>query len=284
MNIKIVTDSGSDITKEEAKKLGIELISMEVDINNKTYLDGDTITADEFYNQLEECTVLPKTSQINPFRFEELFDRLTQNGDKVIAILLSSKLSGTYSNAKGLENKYNNNVYVVDSMNAALGQRLLVMVALKLIQENKSFEEIIATLEKEKQRVSIIVLLNTLKYLKMGGRISPLVAFAGETLNLKPLVGVVDGEVKLIGKGRGFIKSRRIINDLVSQRGGIDTTMPYGVIYSGTDDSKIKEYVNDNASILGIDKNVNVYQFGCTIGTHIGPNGIAIAFFNKIQN
>ena len=92
MNIKIVTDSGSDITKEEAKKLGIELISMEVSINKKTYLDGDTISADEFYNQLEECTELPKTSQINPFRFEELFDRLTKNGDKVIAILLSSKI------------------------------------------------------------------------------------------------------------------------------------------------------------------------------------------------
>ena len=96
MYIKIVTDSGSDITKEEAEKLGIELISMEVSINKKTYLDGDTISADEFYNQLEECTELPKTSQINPFRFEELFDRLTKNGDKVIAILLSSKISGTY--------------------------------------------------------------------------------------------------------------------------------------------------------------------------------------------
>ena len=222
MNIKIVTDSGSDITKEEAEKLGIELISMEVSINKKTYLDGDTISADEFYNQLEECTELPKTSQINPFRFEELFDRLTKNGDKVIAILLSSKLSGTYSNAKSVESNYNNNVYVVDSYNAALGQKIIVMLALQLVKEGKSFEEIIATIEKEKQRVSIIVLLNTLKYLKMGGRISPFVAFAGETLNLKPLVGMVDGEVKLIGKGRGFNKSKKIINELIAQRGSSD--------------------------------------------------------------
>ena len=148
MNIKIVTDSGSDITKEEAQKLGIELISMEVSINKKTYLDGDTISADEFYNQLEECTELPKTSQINPFRFEELFDRLTKNGDKVIAILLSSKLSGTYSNAKSVESNYNNNVYVVDSYNAALGQKIIVLLALQLVKEGKSFEEIIATIEK----------------------------------------------------------------------------------------------------------------------------------------
>ncbi|MDD7381761.1 MAG: DegV family protein [Bacilli bacterium] len=281
MNIKIVTDSGSDITKEEAEKLGIELISMEVSINKKTYLDGDTISADEFYNQLEECTELPKTSQINPFRFEELFDRLTKNGDKVIAILLSSKISGTYSNAKSVESNYNNNVYVVDSYNAALGQKIIVLLALQLVREGKSFEEIIATIEKEKQRVSIIVLLNTLKYLKMGGRISPFVAFAGETLNLKPLVGMVDGEVKLIGKGRGFIKSKKIINELIAQRGGIDTSLPYGVSYSGTDSSKAIDYIKENASLINIDKDVELSQFGCTIGTHIGPNGIGIAFFNK---
>ncbi|MGN1295431.1 MAG: DegV family protein [Bacilli bacterium] len=281
MNIKIVTDSGSDITKVEAEKLGIELISMEVSINKKTYLDGDTITGDEFYNQLENCTELPKTSQINPYRFEELFDKLTQNGDKVIAITLSSGISGTFSNAKSIESKYDNNVYVVDSRNAALGQRLLVMLALQLIQEGKSFEEIIETLEKEKDRVSIIVLLNTLKYLKMGGRISPFIAFAGETLNLKPIVGMVNSKVEMIGKGRGFIKSKRIVNDIIAERGGIDTSLPYGVIYSGVDSTKAKEYVAEFADALNISKDTPIYQFGCTIGTHIGPNGIGIAFFNK---
>lgn len=281
MNIKIVTDSGSDITKVEAEKLGIELISMEVSINKKTYLDGDTITGDEFYNQLENCTELPKTSQINPYRFEELFDKLTQNGDKVIAITLSSGISGTFSNAKSIESKYDNNVYVVDSRNAALGQRLLVMLALQLIQEGKSFEEIIETLEKEKDRVSIIVLLNTLKYLKMGGRISPFIAFAGETLNLKPIVGMVNSKVEMIGKGRGFIKSKRIVNDIIAERGGIDTSLPYGVIYSGVDSTKAKEYVAEFTDALNISKDTPIYQFGCTIGTHIGPNGIGIAFFNK---
>ena len=281
MSIRIITDSASDINKEEAKALGIEIISMEINIADNVYLDGDNITREDFYNKLENVKALPKTSQINPYRFSEVFDRVIENKDQAIVILLSSKLSGTYQNAKMLEKQYDNKIYVLDSLNAALGEKLLVLYALELISQNKNFEEIISILEEEKKNITFTARLDTLKYLRMGGRISALVSFFGETLNIKPIIGIVDGEVKMIGKGRGTQNSNKIITKMVVESGGIDETKPYGMVYSGNDASMVESYFENNKSALGIAGGINIYQLGCTIGTHIGPNGIGIAYFKK---
>lgn len=281
MSIRIITDSASDINKEEARALGIEIISMEINIDDNVYLDGDNITREDFYNKLENVKALPKTSQINPYRFSEVFDRVIENKDQAIVILLSSKLSGTYQNAKMLENQYDNNIYVLDSLNAALGEKLLVLYALELISQNKNFEEIVSILEEEKKNITFTARLETLKYLRMGGRISALVSFFGETLNIKPIIGIVDGEVKMIGKGRGIQNSNKIITKMVVESGGIDKTKPYGMVYSGNDASMVENYFENNKSALGIEEGINIYQLGCTIGTHIGPNGIGIAYFKK---
>lgn len=281
MSIRIITDSASDITKAEAKELGIEMISIEVNINGNIYYYGDTITVDEFYNELENVKILPKTSQINPYRFKEFFDNIVDNNDQAIVILLSSKLSGTYNNAKLLENDYDNNIYVVDSLNAAIGERLLVLYAIKLVKENKSFEEIIELLEREKYNIVLNARVDTLKYLRMGGRISSFVAFAGETLHIKPIVGVVNGEVKMLGKARGVQSSNKIVTQMVLDAGGIDENKPFGVIYSGNNDVMINEYLNKNKESILPNKDVPIYRLGCTIGTHIGPNAVGVAFFKK---
>ena len=280
MSIKILIDSASDISQQEAKELGVSVIPLLVTIGDKDYLDGVDLSKDEFYNILTNSKELPKTSQINPFRFEEEFEKMTANGDEVICITLSSKLSGTSASAKNAAERFNGKVYVVDSNNVAIGERLLLMYALKLINDGKNAKEIVNELENVKDKIRILAVIDTLTYLKKGGRISATTAFAGELLNIKPIVCLVDGKVEMIGKSRGSKKAFAFINDYVTSKGGIDFTMPYGVLYSGNDEEKIKAYIEYSNSILENDK-VSKHKLGCTIGTHIGPGAVGIAFFEK---
>ena len=282
MGVKIVVDSASDITAEEGKKLGVEVIPIEIRFKEEEYLDGENLSHKVFYEKLIESDELPKTSQINPFRFEEIFDKITQKGDDVVCITLSSKLSGTYSNAKKIIDKYKGRVYVVDSLNACAGERILCQDAIKLANLGKSAKEIYDELERVKLKINVIAVVDTLKYLKKGGRISPLVAFAGEMFSIKPVIGIVKGEVKLLGKAMGSKKSNNMLNTMVTEKGGIDFDMPFAVIYSGLDKSMLHKYVEDSAHLWkDYTEKVPEYMIGCTIGTHVGPGAVGVAFFQK---
>lgn len=281
MEVKILIDSASDIIAEEAAQMGVELVPIEVRFGEEQYLDGVNLLPEQFYDKLIESAELPKTSQINSFTFEEKFDSLVKQGYEVVAIILSSKLSGTYRNAVTAAKKFNGKVFVVDSLNASIGERLLCQHALKLKEEGFSAKQIAQELDEIKMNINFIALLDTLLYLKKGGRISALTAFAGQVLSIKPVVSVIGGEVKLIGKAMGSKKGNNLLNDLVNKK-GIDFAMPYGAIYSGTDKSKLNKYISDSESIWkGRMESVPVYALGCTIGTHIGPGSIGVAFFEK---
>ena len=282
MAVKIVVDSASDITTEEGKKLGIEVVPIEIRFKEEEFLDGENLSHKVFYEKLIESDELPKTSQINPFRFEEIFDKITQKGDDVVCITLSSKLSGTYSNAKKIIDKYDGRVYVVDSLNACAGERILCQYAIKLASLGKSAKDIYDELERVKSKINVIAVVDTLKYLKKGGRISPLVAFAGEMFSIKPVIGIVKGEVKLLGKAMGSKKSNNMLNTMVAEKGGIDFDMPFAVIYSGLDKSMLNKYVEDSAHLWkDYTEKVPEYMIGCTIGTHVGPGAVGVAFFQK---
>ena len=283
MSIKLMIDSASDISKEEASKLGIYFVPMEIRFNDEEYLDGDTLSASEFYTKLVETSDLPKTSQINPFRWEEEFKKATENGDNLIVITISSKLSGTYQSAVKASKNFDGKVFVVDSMNACIGERLLCQYAMQLIKENSmSITEIVAKLNEVKSKINVMAILNTLKYLKKGGRISAVTAIAGEVFSIKPVIGVVNGEVKLIGKAMGSKKGNNLLNSLVEKKGGIDYSMPFGVVWSGNDKFLLNKYVEDSSHLWKehVDK-VPEYIIGSTIGTHIGPGGVGVAFFEK---
>ena len=283
MSIKLMIDSASDISKEEASKLGIYFVPMEIRFNDEEYLDGDTLSASEFYTKLVETSDLPKTSQINPFRWEEEFKKATENGDNLIVITISSKLSGTYQSAVKASKNFDGKVFVVDSMNACIGERLLCQYAMQLIKENNlSITEIVARLNEVKSKINVMAILNTLKYLKKGGRISAVTAIAGEVFSIKPVIGVVNGEVKLIGKAMGSKKGNNLLNNLVEKKGGIDYSMPFGVVWSGNDKFLLNKYVEDSSHLWKdhVDK-VPEYIIGSTIGTHIGPGGVGVAFFEK---
>lgn len=279
MAIKIVIDSASDIDLIEANELGVTLVPMEVRFQDEKYLDGINLSHREFYEKLIECAELPKTSQINPYAFEEVFERLTKEGHSVIAITISSKLSGTYRNAHAAAKKFGEKVVVIDSFNASIGERILCQYGLRLIEDGVPFEEICAKLNCSKNKIHVLALLDTLKYLKKGGRINAFTAFAGEMLSIKPVIGIVDGAVKVIGKAMGSKKGNNLLNALVREK-GVDFTLPYGVIWSGLDNSMLNKYLSDSTH-LWQEKTQTVpsYMLGSTVGTHIGPGAVGVAFF-----
>jgi DegV family protein with EDD domain len=237
---------------------------------------------EQLYEKLIESDTLPQTRQINPFRWEEEFERLTADGSEVVAITLSSKLSGTYTSACVAAEKFKDKVYVVDSLSATVGERHLLTYALSLVEKGCSAQEIVESLEHKKGKLRIMAMLGTLEYLRKGGRISSTVAIAGALLSIKPVIAVIDGEVKLIGKAMGSKKGNNLLNSFVQKCKGIDFNMPIGVIWSGKDDSVLKKYVQDSEHLWKKDiDEIKSYMLGSTIGTHVGPGGIGVAFFEK---
>ncbi len=280
--IKILVDSAADFELTEAEELGITLAPILVRFGKDEFMDGVNITHREFFEKLIESGELPQTSQINEFRFAEYFKNLTANGDDVIAITISSKLSGTYSCAVKAAKKFGGKVRVVDSLNASIGERVLLQYALRLLNCGLTVDEIVKELNERKQKIQVLAVLDTLKYLRKGGRISAAAAIAGEMLSIKPVVSVIKGEVKLVGKAIGSKKGNNLLNQLIEKCGGIDFERPYTLGYSGLSDDYLKKYLHDSEKLWkGNTDSVPSYLIGSTIGTHVGPNAIAVAFFAK---
>ena len=280
--IKILIDSASDVEMGEAEELGIFLIPIKVRFGDEEYSDGVNLSHREFFEKLIESAELPQTSQINEFSWEEKFKELTADGSEVIAITISSKLSGTYACAVKAAEKFGGKVRVVDSIQACIGERILLQYAIRLVKDGRSAAEIVKELDDKKNRIQLLAVLDTLAYLRKGGRISSVAAIAGEMLSIKPVISVVDGEVKLVGKAMGSKKSNNLLNQLVEKCGGIDFDMPYVLGYSGLSDDYLQKYLRDSELLWkGKTDNIPSSMIGSTIGTHVGPNAIAVAFFAK---
>lgn len=280
--VKIMIDSAADIGREEARELGVVMVPMLITIGEEEYYDGVDLSPTEFYEKLIESAVLPKTSLINAYRWEQEFEKELGEQDELIVITISSKLSGTYESAVKASQKFGGRVHVIDSLNAAVGERLLCLYALELVRQGLSAKETVALLEEKKKKIKVIALVGTLEYLKRGGRISSAVAFAGELISIKPVIGVVDGEVKLLGKAMGSRKGNNLLNRLVQQSKGIDFSMPLGTVWSGLSTEMLEKYSKDSAALWesGTD-GLKRYQIGATIGTHVGPGAVGVAFFEK---
>ncbi len=280
--VKLVVDSACDLEEAEAKERGITLLPLLIRFGDEEFEDGVTLSHRQFFEKLVETAELPKTSQINEYRFEEAFSSLTADGSDVVCVTISSKLSGTHSSAVKAAKKFGNKVFVVDSLNACLGERILVEYADRLIKEGLPAAEIAAKLEESKERIHLLAVLDTLKYLRKGGRISSVTAIAGEMLSIKPVITVVKGEVKLLGKAMGSKKGNNLLNRLVDECGGIDFTMPYTLGYSGLSDEFLMKYMRDSEHLYkDHTDHVPYYLIGSAIGTHVGPGAIAVAFFSK---
>ena len=276
--IKIITDSASDISIEEAKKLDIEIIPMKINIDGIEYLDGVNITNIEFFTKLENCKTMPKTSQITPNEFINTFSKYKD--DEIICITMSSKLSSTYQSAMFAKKEFIN-VEVIDSENVSVGEALLIKLAVNLIKQGKKYKEIINVLNTQKKKIRLIALLNTLDYLKKGGRISLAVAFVGGILGIKPVIEIKDGKVHFIGKARGSKQGNNMLRLKTNEGNGINFNMPFILGYSGLDDELLNKYIDDSKDIYPNNTKFDKVLIGSTIGSHIGSKAICIAYFEN---
>ena len=279
--IRILTDSTADILAPEAARLGVELVHMQVRFEDgQVYRDGLDLTPDEFYTRLAGCSKLPTTSQPSPQDFIDRFEEAKAAGDEVIAILISGQLSGTYQSARiAADSCEYDKIYLVDSLSATLGEQILVRLAVQLRAEGKSAGAIVEELERRRMDLRLVAVVDDLKYLRKGGRLTGAQAIAGGLLGVKPVVEVRDGTVGLAGKARGLPGAYVALFKLLEAEGGIDESLPYMIGYTAHRKAAepLHRYLTQN---LGLEAPL-CRHIGTAIGTHAGPGAAGVAFFAK---
>jgi DegV family protein with EDD domain len=277
MAIQIITDSTSDLTEEELQKLNVHMIHMRVIFEDAVYTDGVDISKEQFYEKQAAAKTLPKTTQVNPQEYCDIFESILQNGDEAVAILMSSKLSGTFQSAqiaKGMA-EGGERLHLVDSLNVTIGEGLLVREAVRLRDAGKSASAIAAAIEEMKHRVRFVAFIGTLKYLKMGGRISASTAVLGTMLNISPVVAIVDGEVKSVGRVKGRQKILEYTLEFVRHY-PVDSR--HCVMFGHSrclEDMEL--YRNKCVKALAI-TDYDWDELGAVIGTHSGPGCYGMAY------
>ena len=280
MNVRIVVDSTADVTDEIRAKLSV--VPLTVHFGEQEYVDGITINHKQFYEMLVETDVLPTTSQPSPEAFAQVFRQAQEAGEQVVALTVSSKLSGTCQSAMIAAADFPDSVWVVDTKTVAIGCGILAELAVRLKEEGLSAEEIVARLEEERENIRVIALLDTLEYLKKGGRISKTVAFAGGLLSIKPVVTIQDGEIHILGKARGSKQGNNLLVTEIQKAGGVDFTKPLMLGYTGLSDALLEKYVLDSGALWdGHGDCIQSTPICSVIGTHAGPGAIAVAFFKQ---
>lgn len=279
MSVKIIIDSTNDLSTENKSR--VTTVPVTIRFGNTEYVDGIDINTTEFYEKLIENDVLPTTSQPTPDSFENVYKTIKENGDEAVVITISSKLSGTFQSANIAAEDYRDCIYIVDSGSVAIGGGILAEYAIRLADEGKTAKEIYDELTKVKENICIVALLDTLEYLKKGGRISATAAIAGSLLSIKPVINVVDGVINTLGKARGSKQGNNLLVKEIQQAGGVDFSMPL-LGYTGLTDVLLKKYIEDSTYLW--EESVNTLPstiIGSAIGTHAGPGAVAVAFFRK---
>ena len=282
MSVTIVLDSTADL--REGIQKHFRVLPLTIRFGNEEYLDGVTITHEEFYDKLVESDVMPTTSQASPFAFEAIFREEVERGNDVVAITVSEKLSGTFQSANIAAEEFPGRVFVVDSRSVAIGSGILAERALELREEGLEACRIAEILRKEREEICVVALLDTLEYLKRGGRISKATALAGSMLSIKPVVSLGGGEIRVLGKARGSRQGNNLLAEQIHRNGGVNFQKPLLLGYTGLSDALLQKYIADSAAMWeGEVEKLPVALIGSVVGTHAGPNAIAVAFFRKNQ-
>ena len=279
MKPRIVVDSTADILPEYLNQ--IHTVPLTVSFGDEEYIDGVTIDHRTFYQKLIETDAMPSTSQASPAAFAEQYDQAAAADEEVVVITISSKLSGTYQSAM-IAAAGRSSVYIVDSENASVGCGILVGLALRYLRDGMTASAIAEKLQEDKKKIVVIALLDTLEYLKRGGRISKAAAFAGGLLNIKPVISIADGEIQLLGKARGSKMGNNLLVQQIQKVGGIDFAKPVLLGYTGLSDVLLQKYIEDSSYLWSASLDaVRYVSIGSVIGAHAGPGAIAVAFFRK---
>lgn len=274
MGIRIIVDSTADLTPQVRERVAV--VPLTVHFGKDEFVDGVDITGQQFYEKLETARDLPTTSQATPYAFSAAFGQAVADGEEVVVLVVSSRLSGTYQSAVIAAEDYPGQVYVVDSRNIAIGLAILTEYALRLADEGRSAAEIAAMLEQKREKVRLMAVVDTLEYLQRGGRLSKAAAIAGGVLSIKPVIAVVDGEIKVLAKGRGNKQANMLMNQEIA-KAGVDRSMPIMLGYTGTSGDLMQVYRQSSGELWH--EEVPESLVCGVVGTHAGPGAVAVAFF-----
>lgn len=271
--IKLIVDCTCEMGAEEAEKLDIISMPMRMLIDDQEYLAGKNLDNDTFYDLLPKVKTMPKTMQINANDYIEVIKPLLAAGDEVFVMSVSSGLSGTFNSLTQAAKELNSEHLVIfDSQTFTLAYYALVMEARKLIEQGKTLTELTQAMEALRERVRILFIADTTKYLVKGGRISFVKGLMAEALHLKPIIGVVDKKLQMVSKGIGYNAAKRQMLRLTQH---IDLTMPvyYGHIHNS-------EKAEDFKQIFTFEF-TEKREIGPIVGAHGGPNAVGLAFFEQ---
>ena len=279
--IAIVTDSNSGITQDQARELGISVIPMPFYINEKLYLEGITLSQEEFYERLKNDEAI-STSQPGPADVCGLWNTLLEKYDEVVHIPMSSGLSASCDTAMGLAQEYDGRVHVVDNQRISVTQRQSVLDALALAKQGRTASEIKTILERDKFESSIYIMVDTLYYLKKGGRITPAAAALGTLLKLKPVLQIQGEKLDAFAKARGKASAKKIM--LKAMQDDLDTRfaefakdgkMHMEVAYSGNPEEAEEWAALVKETFPQFDFHMD--PLSLSVACHIGHGALAIA-------
>ncbi len=279
--LRIVTDSASDITALEAREKNIELVYLSIFFKDGEHPQRTKADYASFYELLQSSRDLPKTSQPSPESYLAIYEDARQKGDSVLVLCVSSGVSGTYQSALiAKEMSGYERIRVVDTLAGISAQRLLVYEAVKLREMGVSFLDIADTMEQMSQKVKIYGLVDTLTYLKKGGRIPPGLALLGNTLRLKPLIGIKDGKLTSLGKALGRRGGLKLLYE--NLRNNLpDLSYPVFFTYSSNEELG-QQFMEDTVLKFNLKKEqTGLFQAGAVIGTHVGPNCVAVCYIGR---
>lgn len=273
MAIRIVTDSVADIPADLVEKLKIIVVPLTVTFGQQDYLDGIDITSSEFFQRLASGGDLPKTTQPSIGAFQEVYQKLTAEGNEIVSIHASSKLSGTFNSASQAAKEVDGiKIELVDTMNVSLAEGLTVIAAARMAQKKDAkLKEVAEFAKKTAAKVDVYITVDTLEYLKRGGRIGKAAALVGTLLKVKPILTIREGAVHPYGKARTRVKAVALIKDIVTEGG------PYAeiAVLHATTPEEMKALKGE---LQHLSPNMDIIEgnIGATIGTHGGPGVLGV--------
>lgn len=277
--VKILTDSSCDLSPARCEELGVEMLPITVNFGEESYRANLDISNEEFYKKLAAASELPKTAQITPAFFEDKFKEYKESGDEVVCLFISSRMSGTLQSARLAKELLGaEKIYLPDTLNVTFALGLLVEEAVKMRDRGLSAAEIAAEVEKLVPRVRLWALIDDLKYLKMGGRLSATSALVASILGICPIITLENGLVEVVGKARGKKAAFKFIQGLIEKEpmsGDFAVSVGHAAVPATRDD-----FIDFMSPILK-KRQVLKMDIGSIVGTHTGPGACGLAYIRK---